>query len=228
MAKDLTDITLSVLNYIVPSHTTVVQFETPVILERTCKILSNTTIGAYTYFGRDCMIGTLSRIGRFCSIAPRVCFGLGEHPHSFISTHPVFYGQGQPFGVPAGLIKAQRPRDVLKTPPRVGSDVWIGANAIISRGVSIGHGAVVAAGAVVRSDVPPYAIVGGTPARVLKMRFSDALIERLLAAEWWEYDISLFEGIDVTNPEIAIDAIEERIRTMEKATYEMHTFQRTA
>lgn len=70
--------------------------------------------------------------------------------------------------------------------PIIGNDVWIGANAIILQGVTIGDGAIIAAGAVVTKDVPPYAIVGGVPAKVIKYRFSDEVILKLLQIKWWD------------------------------------------
>jgi virginiamycin A acetyltransferase len=83
---------------------------------------------------------------------------------------------------------------VMSAPSRgdtvVGHDVWIGYGAIILPGVTIGHGAVVAAASVVTSDVPPYAVVGGNPARVLKRRFSDEDVELLLEAAWWDWPVA--------------------------------------
>jgi hypothetical protein len=70
----------------------------------------------------------------------------------------------------------------------IGSDVWIGTDAMVLSGVSIGHGAIVAARAVVTRDVPPYAIVAGVPAKVVRWRFEPAVIERLLKVAWWEWD----------------------------------------
>lgn len=93
----------------------------------------------------------------------------------------------------------------------IGNDVWIGTGAIILKGVNIGDGAVVAAGAVVTKDVPPYTIVGGVPANVIRKRFSDELTERLLAVKWWEYGPNVLKGLDISNPENCIGELEERI-----------------
>jgi len=103
------------------------------------------------------------------SVAYGVRIGLPEHPVNMVSTSPKIYRN----------IKSKDIKDVY-FPPIIGNDVWIGANAIILQGVTIGDGAVIAAGAVVTKDVPPYAIVGGVPAKVIKYRFSDDVILKLL------------------------------------------------
>lgn len=124
-----------------------------------------------------------AEIGPYCSIAPEVVIGLIDHPTHFISSSPVFYDNTQPLPhslVDARLVAAHLPRTL------VGADVWIGQRAMIKAGVRIGVGAVIGAGALVTRDVPPYAIVVGTPAHVLRRRFPDALCDRLLASQWWK------------------------------------------
>ena len=109
------------------------------------------------------------------SVAYGVRIGLPEHPVNMVSTSPKIYRN----------IKLKDIKDVY-FPPIIGNDVWIGANAIILQGVTIGDGAIIAAGAVVTKDVPPYAIVGGVPAKVIKYRFSDDVILKLLEIKWWD------------------------------------------
>lgn len=111
-------------------------------------------IGAFTY-GTHCRIDN-ARIGHFVSIGHGALIGPDNHPLDRLSTHPLF------FDVHADCH--------LLPPAVVGHDVWIGANSVIMHGVSVGHGAVIASGAIVTRDVEPYAIVGGVPARVLKYR----------------------------------------------------------
>ena len=95
----------------------------------------------------------------------------------------------------------------------IGNDVWIGDRTVIMSGVKIGDGAIVAAGAVVTKDVPPYAVVGGVPARVIKYRFDEATIRRLLDLQWWKYDIADFGDVDWSDAPAAIEAINRRIES---------------
>lgn len=127
-----------------------------------------------------------TNIGRFCSIGPGVITAHGEHPKSFMSTHPIFFEPSFINGVESFVDKPvyDTHKDV-----NIGSDVWVGANCYIKDGVSIGHGAIIGAGSVVTKDIPPYAIAVGVPAKVIKYRFDEQTISRLLDMKWWEWDI---------------------------------------
>ncbi|HTT77548.1 MAG TPA: CatB-related O-acetyltransferase [Candidatus Binataceae bacterium] len=146
--------------------------------------LRNTHIGDFSYLGRNCNV-TEARIGKFCSIASEVYIGLGSHPLSpFVSTHPLFY-----------LSKPECHWNFADHDYRseyaytaIGNDVWIGLRAAIRDGVEVADGAVIAAGAIVTKDVPPYAIVTGVPARILRYRFAPRTIEFLLQFKWWNRD----------------------------------------
>lgn len=138
-------------------------------------------LGDHTYVQRNSTI-LAAEVGKFCSIAGGVFIGLPRHSTSGVSSHPAFYLKDTP------LVKTYSDRDRFETTchTRVGHDVWIGQNALVMGGVTIGTGSVIGAGAFVSSDVPPYAVVGGVPARLLKYRFSPEVSQDLLASAWWE------------------------------------------
>nr|WP_330164787.1 CatB-related O-acetyltransferase [Catellatospora paridis] len=141
-------------------------------------------IGMYTHGGcfAPWMIDRDTTIGRYCSIAAGVRVVNHNHPLTFKSTSGLFFNPA--LGLTDRWLVEHRPLEI-------GSDVWIGANAVILPEVNrIGHGAVIGAGAVVNRDVPPYAVVLGNPARVVKYRFSEQTIAKLLAERWWDRDIN--------------------------------------
>jgi acetyltransferase-like isoleucine patch superfamily enzyme len=140
----------------------------------------NSTIGDHTFVQHDSSIHHAD-VGKFCSIAPGVVVGLGQHPVRYVSTHPSFYSISQP------IAKAYADKDYFEPFKRtlIGHDVWIGQNALITDGVTVGTGAVVAAGSVVTRDIPDYAIVGGVPAKIIKYRFDEGERMRLVKSEWW-------------------------------------------
>lgn len=174
--------------------------------------LSKASVGRHTYF-YDCKAGNIS-VGAFCSIGPGTRLGaLGAHPVDQLSTHPVFFSTRRQ----SGTTFAERDYfDEYKT-TTIGNDVWIGANAIVLDGVSIGDGAIIAAGAVVTQDAPPYAILGGVPARVIRYRFTESEIALLLKLQWWSLPDShlrslapLFRSGDVTGLARAIQTLPDR------------------
>jgi acetyltransferase-like isoleucine patch superfamily enzyme len=121
-----------------------------------------------------------SILGSYCSIAAGVRVLRRNHPTSWISQHPLFYDQQ------SGLVDRDRIAAPESNPLRIGNDVWIGTNVIICPGCRIiGDGAIVAAGAVVTKDVPPYTIVGGCPARPIRKRFPPDVEAAVAASEWW-------------------------------------------
>lgn len=178
-------------------------------IDRTARVnagcsVYNSTMGRYSYMGYDCEVIN-AEIGSFCSLASGIRIGEAEHPTTWVSTSPVFQNVNNS-SVRKRFAKIDLPKSKRTV---IGHDVWIGINAIIKAGVKIGTGAVVASGAVVTKDVEPYAIVGGCPARIIRYRFDDKTIEKLLNSKWWEKDDSVLKkvGIYVDNPEEFLQVI---------------------
>ncbi|KXU99901.1 acetyltransferase [Gluconobacter potus] len=150
-------------------------------------------------------------IGDYCSIGPGVTIILGNHRADLVSTYP--FKTLSHFWPPAdeGEDDHSSKGDVI-----IGNDVWIGAHATIMSGVTIGDGAVIAAQALVTKSVPPYAIVGGNPAKVIRYRFSETVIARLLALAWWKWPETLVEE---RSGRLMSDDIEAFLALYENAPY---------
>jgi acetyltransferase-like isoleucine patch superfamily enzyme len=176
-------------------------------------------IGRFTYFNYDCEISDTD-FGRYCSVGQRSIINPGEHPTNWLSTHPFV---GDPSGVSCGMagepayaaiagaaLSAPRPTRRVT----IGHDVWLGANTVVLSGVSIGDGAVIAAGAVVSRDVAPFAVVGGVPARVLRYRFPADMIRRLVELRWWDYDLGTVRDVidysDLERATVMLEAMKAR------------------
>ena len=145
-----------------------IQVEAFVELQR-CELFGPSWIGFRSYANSSLLRRV--RVGRFCSIGRRCSVGAALHDVDCFTTHPIARSdsfQSDPLTV-------------------IGNDVWIGDNVVIVAGVSVGDGAVIGGGAVVTKDVPPYAIVGGVPARLIRPRFEEQQIADLLEAKWWQY-----------------------------------------
>lgn len=141
-------------------------------------------IGAYTYVAAHTEIEN-AIIGKFCSIADHCRIGMGAHTLKCISTSPIFTQKNN--GCQSRWTDynvADKPLETNRV--YIGNDVWIGSHVLIKGGVKIGNGAVIGAGAVVVKDVPPYAIVGGVPAKIIRYRFSEEIITKLEILKWWD------------------------------------------
>lgn len=130
-------------------------------------------------------------IGKYCSIGNKVERVKGTHPSAkYVSTHPAFYALNHPCGV--GYVYEDKFEEYKYANDKysvvIENDVWIGHGAKIMDGVTIGNGAIIAAGAIVTKNVPEYAIVGGVPAKLIRYRFSDEQIEKLRSIKWWDRD----------------------------------------
>ena len=150
--------------------------------------LAKVTMGRYSYIGTGTRV-TDTKIGNFCSIGARCGIGGGVHPTDMVSTSPVFLKGHNILGKNFAEIPYEPSIKV-----EIGNDVWIGEGVCIVSGVKIGDGAIIGAHAVVTSDVEPYTIVAGIPARLIRKRFDDSMIESLLALKWWDWSDERIEA----------------------------------
>lgn len=155
----------------------------------------NIEVGMYSY-GCFCpvRIAQGTKIGRYCSIADTVRILNGNHGLNYLTLHPYTYN------VNLGVVNAET---ITRSRCLIADDVWIGHNAIILPNARfIGRGSVIAAGAVVTKDVLPYSIVGGNPAKLIRMRFSEKIIEQIESSGWWEWDKEKLARVILDTPEL--------------------------
>lgn len=173
-------------------------------------------MGAFSYSqGR---LQTDFKVGRYCSLGDGLtCMG-GSHPADWASTSPVFFDPAPLAGMRAYLVEDRRVAEFrvrnyhhLPEPISIGNDVWIGMGVTMKAGVTIGDGAVVAARSVVTKDVPPYAIVGGVTAKLIRMRFPEIIVERFLALQPWRFGPDDLQSLNVSEPRSFLDRLEEEI-----------------
>ena len=140
---------------------------------------SDFIIGNHVYIAKNTFFASCSEIGNFSSISLDCKIGMRNHPLDFVSTSPATYNSRRNF------VKQNYFDDSMNSPCVIGADVLISSGVIVLSGITIGTGAVIGAGAVVVADVPPYAIVAGVPAKVLRYRFNNEIIKKLLDSKWW-------------------------------------------
>lgn len=161
-------------------------------------------------------------VGRYCSISWGLNITGSRHPLEWLTTSNINFDihvqNIKKFHLNNGTNRfwVGQPSKLEKPYPKLGNDVWIGQNVTLNRGITIGDGAVVAAFSVVTKDVPPYTIVGGNPAKVIRKRFPDELCERLLNVKWWELHPNEFAFQDMSKPEEIVDFIERRANELER------------
>ena len=163
--------------------------------------------GSFLYLGTN-IRDHRTTIGKYCSIGPNVRIGTGRHPLDCLSTSTMVH---RDFFTADGLIgidPEMRTEFDQKLPVTIGNDVWIGLNAVIMDGITVGDGAVIGAGAIVTKDVPPYAIVAGVPAKIIRYRFDEKTIERLLRTRWFDRDAAFIRTLPFGDVNKALEILE--------------------
>lgn len=154
-----------------------------------CHIMES-TFDDYSYVA-DNVVMIYTTVGKYASIASHVRINPGNHPMQRVTQHHMTYRRAQyGFGEDDKAFFDWRRAD----PCTVGHDVWLGHAVTVMPGVTIGHGAVIGAGAVVTHDIAPYMIAVGVPARPLRLRFPDKVVEKLLQIAWWDWDRATLEA----------------------------------
>lgn len=186
-----------------------------------CAILSGDNIpdmGSFSYSWSLLPLGT--RVGRYCSIAHGLRIHGPRHPLEAVTTSPVGYDDDFVMVKQAlqerGLSHTQHTMGAQKPMPVIGNDVWIGANVTLSPGISVGNGAVIAAESVVTRSVPDYAIVGGNPARLIKYRFPEPIIARMLKIGWWDYNFTDLHALPLNDVEAFLDGFDALAKTLKR------------
>jgi acetyltransferase-like isoleucine patch superfamily enzyme len=171
------------------------KFLGPFFALRDSQIGPDVTVGRYSGFSKDCFFAR-GTMGSFCAVGARVAINPFNHPTDWLSVnefqyHPRSFDWVDEYNA---IERLERTPDMFE-PVTIGHDVWIGHNVNVMAGVTVGTGAVLAAGAVVTKDVPPYAVVGGVSAKLIRYRFDERTIERLLQVRWWEFDLPALSGL---------------------------------
>lgn len=167
-------------------------------------------VGKNTYFGIPCrIISKDTRIGNFCSVSWNVNIGTSFHPTNWLTTHMFTYSQAR-LDLYDIHLKDENILNYCGTKAcTIKNDVWIGCNVTIMDGITINDGAIIGAGSVVTKDVPPYAIVAGVPAKIIRYRFDEKTIQELLDLKWW----NLKDDIIKTLP---FDDVQKCIKILKK------------
>jgi len=199
-----------------------VVFEEAVELNGEIKIFEVGSVGSFTYINGGTFYDVKS-IGRYCSIAFGCFTSPAEHPTTFLSTSPFQYSYNGRWPTSRiwdeykernsenlNLMLKYRMEATKKPSVVIENDVWIGQNVTILRGVKVNNGAIIASNSVVTKDVPPYSIVGGIPAKVIKYRFEQNIINRLLELEWWNFSLEKLDNIPFFDIEKSLEILEER------------------
>ena len=195
-----------------------IRLEPPCAITPTADLRGRFSVGAFSTLSPSGLTGRFIHnafLGRYVSIAGGVQIAPHEHPVDRITTSAISYeSPDRLFGWFRDSTGGPRPQAKyadVERPVTIGNDVWIGQDAFIKGGVTIGDGAVIAAHAVVTKDVPPYAIVGGVPAKTIRSRFDEETIKEMVELKWWNYDLAEMGELDWSDVKGSLAQIKAKI-----------------
>jgi len=169
--------------------------------------IRNSVVGNYSSIGRNTYINH-AQIGKFCSISWNVTIGATSHPTNRLTTHAF------PYVARIGFVDKDNQHCNRVS---IGNDVWIGCHSVIMPGITIGHGSIIGAGAVVTKDIPDYAIAAGNPAKVMRYRCSEEMIKKLLEISWWDFSKDkIMECLGLFQQDLNEDVLAQLLRIREQ------------
>jgi len=171
--------------------------------------INNVEAGSYFNIGHFAYIAN-AVVGRYCTFGNRLSIGAFSHPTDWLSMHEFQYRDTTEIYGESLFSEGQNNLKSMHRTTNIGNDVWIADNVVVLRGISIGTGAIVGAASVVTKDVAPYAIVAGNPARLVRFRFEESIIEKLQRTKWWELSITELAGIKFSDIHQALKDLETR------------------
>ncbi|WGE89176.1 CatB-related O-acetyltransferase [Actinobacillus arthritidis] len=180
--------------------------EVPVSIGKLAEIHNNCRINKYAFINNNSVIYSDVKIGRYTSIARNCEIGVVAHPDNFLSTHSFQYSHALMTNHPETSF-SRKVKFNFDGETVIGNDVWIGAKSIIKSGITVGDGAIIGAMSFVNQNVPPYAIVVGCPARIIRYRFDDHTISQSQNLKWWEFSPIELKDVQFDNIELAIEQI---------------------
>jgi virginiamycin A acetyltransferase len=175
-----------------------------------CSCINRSQVGRYVAMSFFSYLAD-AEVGNYCTFGSRVSIGAFSHPTNFLTVHEVGYRDTtSSYGETAYVDNPDIYLEIRNVRTLIGNDVWIGDNVVIIKGVKIGNGSIIGAGSVVTKDVEPFSIMGGNPAKLIKKRFSQDVIDQIEESEWWNLPITELSGIPFPDIPEALRILKER------------------
>ncbi|ASP84996.1 transferase [Sinorhizobium meliloti] len=192
------------------------KLEHPVSIGHRVEVHVDVDVGSFSFINTDTIVYRNTSIGRYCSFARGCEIAVANHPTEMLSSHSFQYS-GWMFPKLEEYNFKRQSKFLALPKTTIGSDVWVGAQSIIKGGVTIGNGAIIAANSVVTEDVPDYAIVGGSPAKLIRYRFDHLTVLFLLQTAWWDLPFSVIKTLPFDDIQACVVRLREIRKSMPEA-----------